>query len=56
MRAGRIVGQPIVLADNALDGPAGGAVAVVPVPVEVLDVVEFGDCFLGSDFGGESGC
>jgi hypothetical protein len=38
-----------------LGGSAAGAAAVVPVAVEVFDVVELGDGFLGGDFGGEPG-
>jgi len=47
--------DPGELCADLLGGSSAGVATVVPVAVEVFDVVELGDGFLGGDFGGEPG-
>ncbi|QWA25945.1 hypothetical protein KJK32_44980 [Streptomyces sp. JCM17656] len=47
--------DPVELGVQAASSAAAGAVALVPVTVEVLDVVQLSDGTLGSDFGGKPG-
>lgn len=56
--AGQVAQLPADLGEigvHAASGAAAGAVAVVRVTVEVLDVVQLGDGAFGGDLGGNTG-